>query len=207
MRAPIAGIVTRRSVDLGDTVGLGAPLLDLVDTARIRVRFGLAGHEVGRLDESVVAPLRVEDLGGETFIGVFAAAAPSADPLTGLFDVEYHVDNPDLRIRAGMVATAALPMRSTEEHVLVPRSALTRRGKLLVFELIAEPGLPPASAGRETRVARERALRIGGYGADEVEVLDGLAAGALVACSAQHALADGVLVEIERPPATGAARP
>jgi RND family efflux transporter MFP subunit len=200
IEAPIAGIVTRRNVDLGDTLGPGMPLLDLVDLSKIRVRLGLAGSEVGRLDEQAPAELRIEDLGGEVFAATFATAAPSADPITGLFDVEYQLDNPEGRIRAGMVATAILPLRSVAERVLVSRSALTRRGgALVVFELVVEPHLPVAGAGREIRVARVRSLRTGSYGLDQVEVLGGLEAGALVACSGQHALADGVLVEFDLP--------
>ncbi len=198
IEAPIAGIVTRRSVDLGDTIGAGAPLLDLVDLTKIRVHVGLAGAEIGRLDEAAPASLRVEDLGGEMFSASFAAASPSADPMTGLFDVEYHLDNPEGRIRAGMVVTATLPLRSAAERVVVPRSALTRRGgELVVFELVVEPDLPKAREGREIRVARVRAIRTGSYGVDEVELLGGLEAGRLVACSGQHALADGVLVEFD----------
>jgi RND family efflux transporter MFP subunit len=201
IEAPIAGIVTRRNVDLGDTIGPGAPLLDLVDLSRIRVRVGLAGSEVGRLDEQAAAQLRIEDLGGELFSGTFAAAAPSADPITGLFDVEYQLDNPEGRIKAGMVATATLPLRSASERVLVSRSALTRRGgQLVVFELVAEPDLPKADEGKEIRVARVRPLRTGSYGLDQVEVLGGLEAGAVVACSGQHALADGMLVEFDALP-------
>ncbi len=197
LEAPIAGIVARRTVDLGDTIGPGAPLLDLVDLSKIRVRVGLVGSELGRLDEQASAELRIEDLGGELFTGKFAAAAPSADPITGLFDIEYHIDNPEGRIRAGMVATAVLPLRSTNDRVVVPRAALTRRGgELVVFELVELVARPGQAA---EHVARVRAIRTGSYGLDEVEVLVGLAAGALVACSGQHALAEGMLVEFEAP--------
>ena len=82
--------------------------------------------------------------------------------------------------------------------MLVPRSALTRRdGELVVFELVVEPDLPRAEEGREIRVARARPIRTGSYGLDRVEVLDGITDGAVVACSGQHALADGMLVEFE----------
>lgn len=201
VEAPIAGVVARRLVDLGDTIGPGAPLLDIVDLAKIRVRIGLSGSEIGRLDQQAPAELRIEDLGGEVVVGSFAAAAPSADPITGLFDVEYHVDNAKGSIRGGMVVTGVLPLRSAVERVLVPRAALTRRGgELVVFVL--EPLEPGGTASDPTsgmlrRVARERVVRTGSYGPSEVEVLEGLAAGALVACSGQHALAEGVLVEFE----------
>ena len=37
---PIAGIVARRMVDLGDTIVPGAPLLDLVDLSQLLTHFG-----------------------------------------------------------------------------------------------------------------------------------------------------------------------
>src|SRR5690606_219048 len=51
LSAPIDGLVTRRIVDVGDTVAPGSPLLDLVDLSKIRVRVGLAGSEIARLDQ------------------------------------------------------------------------------------------------------------------------------------------------------------
>ncbi|MCA9682115.1 MAG: efflux RND transporter periplasmic adaptor subunit [Myxococcales bacterium] len=202
--APIAGIVARRMVDLGDTIVPGAPLLDLVDLSQMRVRVGLAGGEIARLDREVEATVIIEDLGGEALRGRFAALAPSADPLTGLFEVEYHVDNPEQRIRAGMVATVELPLQRAGEQVLVPRTALTRRdGKLALFVLeapaaaAADGGAAPRTEGRALRIARLREVRPGAYGDEEVEILAGVEAGEWVATSAQHALAEGVFVALE----------
>jgi RND family efflux transporter MFP subunit len=198
LSAPIDGVVTRRVVAVGDTLAPGAPLLDLVDLSKVRVRVGLAGSEIARLDQSAEAKVFIEDLGGETVTATFAALAPAADPITGLFDVEYHVDNPEGRIRGGMVATVELPLAQAPERTLVPRSALTRRdGKLAVFVLERlEDGLL-ASEGLERRVATLREVRVGAYGDDAVEILGGVQPGELVATSTQHALADAVPVEFE----------
>lgn len=204
LSAPIDGVVTRRIVDEGDTVTPGAPLLDLVDLAKIRVRVGLAGSEIARLDQSGEAEVFIEDLGGESVKASFAALAPAADPITGLFDVEYHVDNPEGRIRGGMVATVMLPLAQAPERTLVPRSALTRRnGKLAVFVLERREHEGVASEGYERRVATLREVRVGAYGEDAVEILAGVQAGELVATSTQHALADAVPVEFEPPAPPG----
>jgi membrane fusion protein (multidrug efflux system) len=196
MSAPIDGVVTRRLVDVGDTIGPGAPLLDLVDLSRIRVHVGLAGSEIGRLDREAEARVTIEDLGAEPVVGRFAALAPAADPMTGLFDVEVHVDNPEGRIRGGMVATVELPLREGSERVLVPRAALTRRsGRLAVF--VIEP-VEGGGEGLERGTAALREVRVGAYGDREVEILAGVEPGELLATSGQHALADAVLVEYER---------
>jgi RND family efflux transporter MFP subunit len=203
LSAPIDGIVTHRLVDVGDTVAPGTPLLDLVDLSRIRVRVGLAGNEIARLDQHAEARVIIEDLGGEPVLARFAALAPAADPVTGLFDVEYHLDNPEGVVRGGMVATVTLPLATAPERVLVPRAALTRRaGKLAVFVLepsgpAPEPGASSSSSAWTRGVANLREVRVGAYGDDTVEILAGLDAGDRVAVSAQHALADAVVVEFE----------
>lgn len=198
LSAPIDGVVTRRIVDVGDTVAPGAPLLDLVDLAKIRVRVGLAGSEIARLDQTGDATVFIEDLGGEAVSATFAALAPAADPITGLFDVEYHVDNPEGRIRGGMVATVELPLDLAPERTLVPRAALTRRdGKLAVFVLEANESIAASDSELERRVAVLREVRVGAHGDDTVEILAGVSPGEVVAISTQHALADAVLVEFE----------
>lgn len=201
--APIAGIVARRVVDQGDVIGPGTPLLDVVDLSKVRVQVGLAGSEIGRLDQEAEAQARIEDLGGEAVAARFAALAPSADPMTGLFTVEYHVDNADARIRGGMVATVELPLRKAREQVLVPRSSLTRRGgQLAVF--VFEGGnesRPGGEAELARGVARLVPVRVGAYGDAVVEILGGLEGGERVVTSALHALADGVIVESGDPKA------
>lgn len=199
LEAPIDGLVTRRLADIGDTLGPGAPLLDIVDLSQIRVHVGLAGSEIARLDQDAEARVTIEDLGGDPVPGRFAALAPAADPVTGLFDVEYHLDNPGGKIRGGMVATVDLPLRAANERVLVARSALTRRGgDLAVFVL--EPSPEPAAGGEgfECRVASLRQVRVGAHGDSEVEILAGLEPGEIVAVSAQHALVDAVMVEFSK---------
>lgn len=206
MIAPIDGVVTRRMVDMGDTIGAGSPLLDLVDLSKIRVRVGLAGSEIGRLDQDAEARVTIEDLGGESTLARFAALAPAADPVTGLFEVEYHLDNPEGRIRGGMVATISLPLRKGGERVLIPRAALTRRaGKLAVFVLLPLTPVPDRVAdgvgdGLERRVVELREVRVGAYAEHDVEIIAGVEPGDVLAVSAQHALADAVLVEIEQLP-------
>jgi hypothetical protein len=45
-----------------------------------------------------------------------------------------------------------------------------------------------------------REVRVGAYGDHEVEILSGIEPGEVVATSGQHALADAVVVELERAP-------
>jgi multidrug efflux system membrane fusion protein len=186
IRAPIDGIVTRRQVDVGDTLVPGAPLMDVVDLSRVRVTVGLNGRNLGRIEPSLPVALTVVDLGGVALSNVrFASAATSSNPVTGLFDVEFHADNPGARGRAGMVATLTMTPRAKEGARLVAREALTRRGGVLGVFVI------------DGGTARFEPVKTGGRDGQFVELLEGPAPGTVLATSALHALADGVGVEVE----------
>ncbi len=188
IEAPIAGIVTQRMVDPGDTAVPGAPLLQIVDLSRLRVRVGVSGPELSGLTLGSQAEVRIEDLGGLALEAEVVSIAPAANPRTGLFDVELHAENPGAQVRAGMVASVRLQSAQREPRVLVPREAVTRRGgQTVVFQIVEE-------------VVHIRPVRLGASGRDRIEILEGLEEGAEVATSALHALAEGV--EVERMPAT-----
>jgi RND family efflux transporter MFP subunit len=168
---------------VGDTVGAGAPLLDVIDLSSVRVRFGLAGAELSRLEQGRPIRLQISDLGGTFLEAEFASIAPAANSATGLFEVEYRAENPEGTARAGMVATAELPLGEGPARVVVPRAAVTRRaGRVCVFEI---------SDGR----AMIRPVRTGAYDGQSIEIVEGLEAGSVVAVGSLHTLAEGVIVE------------
>lgn len=182
--APISGIVTNRGVEVGDLLAPGTPVLQVVDISRLRIRVGLSGRQLARLDRQAEVAVRVDDVGDLSLRGTFASVAPMANPLTGLFDVEYHLEQAEPPVLAGMVGSVVLPQVGRIDRVLVPREALTRRdGELAVFEIV-------------DGTAHLRSVRVGAYGEDEVEIVSGLEAGAVVATSPLHALADALAVTI-----------
>ena len=128
IRAPIPGVVTHRQVDVGDTLVPGAPLMDVVDLSRVRVRVGLSGRDLGRFDAGAPARLTVDDLGGAALTEtrfISRPPRPTRPPGSSTWSRGGH---PDQRARAGMVATVQSQPRAWEGARLVLREALTRRG-------------------------------------------------------------------------------
>jgi multidrug efflux system membrane fusion protein len=192
--APFEGIASSVMVDLGDTTAPGAPLLELFDLSQIELRVGLAGDELAGLEVGSKATIRVEDLGGLEREGSIASIAPSASPVTGLFEVAVQADNADGQVRAGMVASVRLVGGQKAPALLVPRECVTRRGGHMVVFSVEE--------GR----ARMHRVRVGASDRDSIELLEGVDEGMTLARSALHALAEGVAIEAnERPVATAAA--
>lgn len=181
--APFDGIASNVMVDVGDTTAPGAPLAEVFDLARIKVRIGLAGDELVGLSVGAAAGIRIEDLGGLELEGSVASISPAASPVTGLFEVEVQADNAEGVVRSGMVASVQLAGVEKQPAIIVPRDAVTRRGGHMVVFEIAE--------GR----ARMHRVRVGASDRESIEVLEGVSEGMQLASSALHALAEGVALE------------
>lgn len=196
LRAPHDGIANGRRADVGDTVGPGSPMLEIVDLSTVRVRIGLNGAEAARMVVGSGADVVIHDLGGEQVKASVRSIAPRSDPRTGLFEVELTTPNPEVQIRAGMVAEVVLPSTPTPEGaVLAPRAAIFRRhGEVSLFEVTATA---PGDSSRLIGRVQRRNVVTGRSGETHVEVLRGVADGALIVTSGLHALADGTLVEAE----------
>jgi multidrug efflux pump subunit AcrA (membrane-fusion protein) len=121
---------------------------------------------------------------------------PSGDRLSRTFRFEVVLPNPDGTLKSGMFARVALPRAATRPMLLVPRSAIVRRGGLEgVFVIDADRlGMEPVSG---SGTARLRWLRTGETRGDEVAVLSGLEEGESYVVEPPAGLADGAPVEVQ----------
>lgn len=123
VRAPIAGTVTRRLVNLGDTVTLNQHLFDLVDFDSIVARVFVPEKELGRLAVGLRARVRSPALGVAPHPGRVARIAPVVDPKSGTVKVTVALPrDPDLR--PGMYVDVELVTAVEERALLVPKRAL-----------------------------------------------------------------------------------
>ena len=118
IRAPFAGIIEDRQVQMGDVVSPGGPVALVVDEDPFLV--------VGNVPETDVAAVEVGGAGTARFLdattadGTVRFIATVADPQTRTFRVELEVPNPDRTLRAGMTADLLLPIGRTRAHFVSP---------------------------------------------------------------------------------------
>jgi len=129
IRAPFAGVVVRRTVELGQFAAPGQPLLLLEDDATLRVSMAVSAAEAAALTVGQRVPLRMDGpLSGE---GTVTAIVSSGDPGTPGLRIIVKFDNSAHTWRAGAVAHAALPLpRTKAATVEVPAGAVRYRGSL-----------------------------------------------------------------------------
>ena len=118
VRAPFAGALQARSVEVGDFVSRGDPIATYVDNRTIIVSANLSEFDAGfvNVDDSAEARLAT----GETVRGRIRYVAPVADEATRTFTVELEVDNTDGKLRAGGTAELRIPAETVFAHRLSP---------------------------------------------------------------------------------------
>ncbi|MBW2427062.1 MAG: efflux RND transporter periplasmic adaptor subunit [Deltaproteobacteria bacterium] len=187
--APFAGAVDSISVDVGDYVSPGTPVATVVDLSRVRIFGGVTANEAARLEVGQIAKASFADLGGQSFDATLKRIGRVANPSDGTYEIELWLDNPEERMRDGLVARLDLLDPDRPASLLAPRAALLRReGRSEVF-VIREEG------GRS--VARARPLRAGRSAGAWVEVVEGLEEGDEVVYEGQFALEDGSIVVVD----------
>lgn len=163
VRAPFAGMVTRRFVDPGAFAAPGAPLVSLQDASRLRVSVSAAPDAVRGLARGQAIDALVEGRAARAVVeGIVPAAAGN------LYTVNALVANPVAggarAFLPGSAATLALPL-GTRAALVVPARAVTREGDLTGVTL------------RTPRGDEVRWIRTGVAAGGLVEVTAGLRAG------------------------------
>lgn len=165
IRAPYAGIVTRRHIEVGETVSRGQPLISGLSLEKLRVTVDLPQQvaiQVRREPQATVLT-ESERVKPET-ITIF----PIADPITNTFRVRLEMPDGQFGLFPGMFVKAAFQIGEAE-RMLIPVSAVMQRSEVTAVYV---------STNGDVRL---RQVRIGHNLGDRVEVLAGLSEGEQVA--------------------------
>ena len=118
VRAPFAGALQARSVELGDFVKRGDPIATYVDNRTIIVSANLSEFDARFVNVDDLAEARLAT--GESVRGRIRYVAPVADEATRTFTVELEVDNQDGTLRAGGTAELMIPAERVFAHRISP---------------------------------------------------------------------------------------
>lgn len=196
--APFDGTIAARSLNSGETIAAGKPVLQLADLRQMSVELGLPDRAVTKVRVGSEFPVRVSTLEAKRFTGRVSEVGVAAKEGARLFRVVIKVPNAEGLLRSGMTASVTLadPSEVPPGSVLVPMSALlsaspgkaTHPHQLAVFVVDAD------SQARERLVQTEDLVR------SSVIVSQGLHAGEQVVTAGASTLYDGAPVEARSMP-------
>jgi len=153
--APIDGIVTQRSVDVGQTVAasLQSPTLFIIaaDLTKMQVNANIDEADVGRIRPAQHVTFHVDAYPTEEFAGTVAQIRlqPVVVQNVTTYGTVIDVPNAELKLKPGMTANVKIEIARRSDVLRVPNAALRFRPTSDVFAALNQP-VPPdlQSAGR-----------------------------------------------------------
>src|SRR5712691_9315154 len=165
--APIAGVITSRSANLGQVVAMGQELLSVTDLSQVWVVGDLYEQNFKTVTVGSQAAITTPAYPGLTLHGRVSYIDPRVDPQSRTAKARIEVPNSDGRLRLGMYVTVSFTTPGAT-MVVVPRSAVQAIGdRQVVF----------VSSGKEDGKFIQRQVRLGSPIGDNYSVLSGLKPG------------------------------
>jgi len=150
--SPVDGIVTQRSVDVGQTVAasMQAPTLFIiaVDLTKLQVSANIDEADIGRIRPGQRATFRVDAYPTDTFEGTVSQVRlqPVVVQNVTTYATIVNAPNSDLKLRPGMTATLKIEVSQRTNVLRVPSAALRFRPSADVFAALNQP-VPPDLLG------------------------------------------------------------
>src|SRR6266849_1611991 len=135
--APIAGVITSRSANLGQVAAMGQELLSVTDLSEVWVVGDLYEQNFKTVRMGSEAAITTPAYPGLTLHGRVSYIDPRVDPQTRTAKIRVAVPNPQGQMRLGMYVTVAFTTRGGERLVVVPRAAVQIVGERQVVFLPA----------------------------------------------------------------------
>lgn len=139
LRAPLAGVVTRRTISVDEYVETLTPLFEIVDTASMWAELALPERAITHVRIGLPVVITVSALEGLEFRGTITYIAPAIDPQTRTAQARVRLDNPEGLLRANMYGEARITLNESQAISVVPRDAVQRAKSVnLVFVRLDE---------------------------------------------------------------------
>jgi membrane fusion protein (multidrug efflux system) len=197
VRAPFAGRLGIREVNLGQYLSPGTPLTTLEALDSVYVDFSLPQQALASVQPGLAVRMTINgEQGDESFAtdGKITAVDPSVDPATRNIRVRASVLNPEQKLRPGMFANVSVVLPKRDKIVAVPATAVIHApygDSVFVVE-------PLKGGGKDEKVkqVRQQFVRLGEERGDYVAVLEGVKAGEEVVVAGAFKLRNGAKVAI-----------
>jgi RND family efflux transporter MFP subunit len=134
--APLSGTVAKRHVQPGEKVPFDAPLITIVDLARMELQAMVPANDIPELRVGMNVDLAIDGFGDRRFTGTIERINPTTEPGTRAILVFVHVPNPDAALRGGMFGTGKVTLAAGTPVPTLPAIAIrTEAGQNFVWTI------------------------------------------------------------------------
>ena len=192
IRAPFAGRLGIRLVNLGQYLDIGKPIVSLQSLTPVYADFSLPQQELARLKTGMIVRVTTDTYPGRKFDGKLTAINPDLDQSTRSVGLQATFANPDQLLRPGMFARAEVLLPEEQALLVIPAtSVLSAPYGDSVYVIESKPGKDQA---KSQLVVRQQFIRTGEARGDFVSVQSGLKLGERIASAGIFKLRNGMSV-------------
>ncbi len=218
LRAPFAGHLGIRAVDLGQYLNPGTAVVTLEALDPLFVDFSVPQQALNRVEVGQAVTAKVDTFPGQSFQGKIIAVSPSVDTDSRNVQMRASLPNPDHRLLPGMFATIDIAAGAPQQWITLPQTAITYNpygSTVYLVEHAGDAGVAQTAGGAAQTggaaqasgaaqaggaapklVARQVFVTTGETRGDQVAVLTGVKQGDVVVSAGQVKLRNGSTVLI-----------
>ncbi|HWI27516.1 MAG TPA: efflux RND transporter periplasmic adaptor subunit [Stellaceae bacterium] len=190
IRAPFAGKLGVRQVEVGQYVGPGTPMVTLTDLTRLYINFTLPEKDAASLHAGQDIEFTVDAFPGQSFKAVVNAIEPQISADTRTIKLQAVMDNPDGKLLPGMFASVRVVLPPQPPVVTLPETAVDHTLYGDSVYVVHQEGNDPK--GEPSLVAKRVPVKTGTHFGGKVAILSGVEAGdRVVALGQNKVLFDG----------------
>lgn len=205
VKAPFAGRLGVRQVDLGEIVTATSKIVNLVDLHQLYVNLTLPSTMRDQVKLGQEVDVTVDAFPGRTFKAKITTIEPEIRADTRMMTIQATTPNPDEALLPGMFVNAAVVLPPEPPRVVLPETAVdyTLYGDSVY--LVREDGTD--AKGKPVLKAQRVAVKTGKRWDGKVAVLSGIKPGDTVVAAGQVKLQDGAAVAVTGAPPPPPAKP
>jgi membrane fusion protein, multidrug efflux system len=217
VRAPFAGHLGVRAVDLGQYLSPGTKIVTLQQLDLIYVDFFLPQQQLSQVSVGQNVQASSDAYPNRHFAGGIAAIDPLVDVNTRNVQVRAALPNPEHKLLPGMSASVDIEIGEAQRYITLPQTAVSYNPYgATIFIIVSQsamaskdaarskPSAGPTtalhslSAGKDSPnlVAKQVFVTTGATRGDQVAILEGVTEGDEVVTSGQIKLKNGALVTV-----------
>src|SRR5580698_7141438 len=169
LRAPFAGHLGIRAVDLGQYLAAGTTIVTLQALDPIFLDFFVPQQAVDQVKLGQTVAVKVDAYKDRTFPGEISAVNPKVDASSRNVQIRATLKNADHRLLPGMYATVDIATGAPQNYITLPQTAITYNPYGDTVYIVDDKG--GDAGGKTSLVARQTFVTLGPTRGDQVAVL------------------------------------
>jgi membrane fusion protein (multidrug efflux system) len=195
IRAPFAGVLGIRLVNLGQILSAGDAIVSLQALDPIFVNFSLPQQQLSRIQPGLTVRVKTDALPGEIIEGKITAINPQVESSTRNIMVQATVANTQHRLRPGMFVNATVLLPEQDTVLVIPGTAVLSAPYSDSVFIVENDAKDKSST--PAKIVRQQFVRLGERRGDFIAVITGVKQGEIVVSTGVFKLRNGQAVAVD----------